>query len=97
MSKIDQAKLALQARKLQKELKKKTIEVESGGGAVVVEISGEMKIKKIYLDSDRIDLNQIEELEEWLEEALNKAIGDSQKAAAETMRPLMGQLGNLGL
>ena len=97
MSKMDQAKLALQARKLQKELKKKKIEVEAGEGAVVVEISGEMKIKKIYLDSERISLDQIEELEEWLEEAVNQAISASQKAAAETMKPLMGQLGNLGL
>ena len=97
MSKMDQAKLALQARKLQKELKKKVIEVEAGQGAVVVEISGEMKIKKIYLDKERIDLDQIDELEEWLEEAINKALTTAQKAAAETMQPLMGQLGNLGL
>ena len=97
MSKLDQAKLALQARKLQKELKKKVIEVEAGDGAVVVEITGEMKIKKIYIDSERIDSERIDELEEWLEVAINKAVSASQKTAAEVMQPLMGQLGNLGL
>lgn len=44
--KMDQAKLLMQVRKVQKELKKKVLEIEGGDGAVVVEITGEQKLKK---------------------------------------------------
>ncbi len=97
MTKFDQAKLLMKARKLQKELQKEIITVEAGDGAVKVEITGEQKIKKIHIDSDLIDLEDIGELEMWLEEAVKEAINRSQKVAAEKMQPMMGALGNLGL
>jgi DNA-binding protein YbaB len=50
MSKFDQAKLVMKARKLQKELQNEIIVVEAGEGAVSVEITGEQKIKKINID-----------------------------------------------
>ena len=96
MGKLDQAKLLLQMRKVQKELKKEILEVESGDGAVVIEISGEQKVKKVYLDPDRINLDEIETLEKWLAQAMREAISRSQKLAAEKMRPFMGGLGGLG-
>ena len=97
MNRFDQAKLLLQVRKAQKQLKKETLEVEGGDGAVVIEITGEQKVKKIHIDPDRVDLENIGELEGWLAEAMREAITQSQKLAAETMKPFMGQLGNLGL
>ncbi len=97
MSKFDQAKMLLQAKKLQKELKKMIISVEKGDGAVKVEITGEQKIKKISLDPESIDLDDIGELERWIEDAVKEAIAESQKIAAEKMQPMMGMLGNLGL
>lgn len=97
MSKVDQAKLLMRARKLQKELQKEIISVEVGDGAVRVDISGEQKIKKISIDPDYVDLDDIGQLEMWLEEAVKEAINESQKLAAEKMQPMMGALGNLGL
>jgi DNA-binding YbaB/EbfC family protein len=97
VSKFDQAKLVMQARKMQKELQKEIITVEAGDGAVSVEITGEQKIKKIHIKPDSVDLDDIEQLEMWLEEAVKEAINQSQKVAAEKMQPLMGSLGNLGL
>lgn len=97
MSKYDQAKLVMKARKLQKELQKEIIEVEAGDGAVKVEITGEQKIKKIYIDPDSVDLDDIGQLEMWIEEAVKEAIVQSQKLAAEKMQPLMGSLGSLGM
>jgi DNA-binding YbaB/EbfC family protein len=97
MSKFDQAKLVMKARKLQKELQNEIIVVEAGEGAVSVEISGEQKIKKITIDPEYINLDDIGQLEDWLEEAIKEAINQSQKLAAEKMQPIMGQLGNLGL
>ncbi len=97
MSKFDQAKMLMQAKKIQKELQKMIITVEQGDGAVRVEITGEQKIKKIHVDPEMVDLNDIDELERWLEDAVRDAISESQKVAAEKMQPMLGALGNLGL
>lgn len=97
MSKFDQAKLLLKARKLQKELQNEIIAVEAGDGAVRIEISGEQKIKKVTIDPEAINLDDIGQLENWLQEAIKEAIAASQKLAAEKMRPMMGALSNLGL
>ena len=82
---------------IKKQLSKTVLEVEGGGGAVVIEITGEQKVKKIHLDPERIDLDDIEELERWLAEAMREAIKKSQELAAEKMKPFMKQLGSLGL
>lgn len=94
---LNQTKMVMKMRKLQKELAKQIIEVDAGDGAVVVKINGEQKIKKIEIDPQRVDLDDIEELEGWIESAIKEAIDKSQKIAAEKMKPMMGQLGNLGL
>ena len=97
MSKFDQAKMLVKMRKLQKELQKEIITAEAGDGAVKVEINGEMKIKRIHIDADSVDTDDIGQLERWVEEAVKDAIGKSQKLAADKMQPMMGSLGNLGL
>lgn len=97
MSRFDQAKMLMQARKVQKELQKMVITTEEGDGAVTVEITGEQKIKKIHIDAAAVDLDDIGELERWIEDAVKAAIAESQKVAAEKMQPLMGALGNLGM
>ena len=97
MSKFDQAKMLMKVKKMQKELQKQTIIVTAGDEAVKVEINGEQKIKKISIDPDRVDLEDIGQLERWVEDAVKRAIADSQKLAAEKMQPMMGMLGNLGL
>jgi nucleoid-associated protein EbfC len=94
---LNQAKLVLKMKKLQKELANEIIEVEAGDGAVIVRINGEQKIKKVQIDPESVDLDRIEDLEEWVEEAIKEAIQKSQAVAAEKMRPMMSQLGNLGL
>lgn len=97
MSKFDQAKMLLKVKKLQKELQKMTISVEKGDGAVTIEISGEQKIKKVHIDPEYVDLDDIGQLERWVEDAVREAIQQSQKVAAEKMQPMMGALGDLGL
>ena len=97
MSRFDQAKMLMKVKKLQKELQKEVIVVEQGDGAVKVEITGEQKIKKIHIDPEYVDLEDIRELERWIEDAVKDAIAQSQKLAAEKMQPVMGALGDLGL
>lgn len=97
MSRFDQAKMLLKVKKLQKELQKQVITVSAGDGAVNVEITGEQKIKKIHIDPEYVDLEDISQLERWVEDAVKDAIAQSQKIAAEKMQPMMGVLGDLGL
>ncbi len=97
MNRFDQAKMLMKVKKIQNELQKQIIEVEKGEGAVKVEITGEQKIKKVHIDPDYVDLEDIEQLERWIEDAVKEAIAESQKVAAEKMQPMMGALGNLGL
>lgn len=93
---FDQMKMINNLRKAQNELKKEIIEVEAGDGAVVVQITGELKVKKIEIDPERVDLDDIGELEHWLEIAVRDGLAKAQEVAAEKMKPLMGGLGNLG-
>lgn len=94
---FDQMKMLNQLRKAQNELKKEIVEVEAGDGAVVVQITGEIKIKKVTIDPERVDTNDIAELEHWIEIAVRDGLQKAQEIAAEKMKPLMGGLGNLGM
>lgn len=93
---FDQAKTVMQMRKLQKQLAKQVIEASAGEGAVTVKITGEQKIKKITIDPESVDVDNIGELEQQIESAVKEAISKSQEVAAEKMRPVMGDLGKLG-
>lgn len=97
MSRFDQAKMLMRVKKIQGELQKQIITVEKGDGAVKVEITGEQKLKKVHIDPEYVDLDDIGQLERWVEDAVKEAIQESQRVAAEKMQPMMGALGNLGL
>lgn len=92
---FDQVKMLQQLRKAQKQLGKEIIEVEAGDGAVIVQITGELKIKSIKINPEMVDLDNIEQLEHWIKIAIRDGMAKAQEIAAETMKPLMGGLGNL--
>ncbi|HVA11381.1 MAG TPA: YbaB/EbfC family nucleoid-associated protein [Candidatus Dormibacteraeota bacterium] len=97
MSRFDQAKMLLKVKKIQGELQKMVITIDKGDGAVSVEMNGEQKLKRVRIDPKYVDLDDIGQLERWIEDALKDAISESQRVAAEKMQPMMGALGNLGL
>ena len=92
---LDNAKMVMKLKKAQKELSKELVEVEAGDGAVVVQVNGELKLKKVKIDPEMVDLDDIEELEKWIEITVRDATQKAQEVAAEKMKPLMGGLGNL--
>lgn len=94
---MDQMRMLNQLRKAQKDLKNEIVEVEAGDGAVVIQITGELKIKKVTLNPDLIDFDDIHELERWIENAMRDGYAKAQEIASDKMKPLMGSLGNLGL
>lgn len=94
---FDQMKMLNQLRKAQSELKKELIEVEAGDGAVVIQINGELKVKKVSIDPDKVDLDDIEELEHWIEIAIRDGFAKAQEIAAAKMKPLMGGMNLPGM
>lgn len=92
---FDQMKMLNDIRKAQKALANEIIEVEAGDGAVIVRITGELKIKSVKIDPAKVDLDNISELEHWIEIAIRDGMAKAQEIAAEKMKPLMGGLGNL--
>jgi DNA-binding YbaB/EbfC family protein len=93
----DQMKMVRELQKAQKDLKKEIVEVEAGDGAVVIQFTGELKVKSVKLDPELIDFEDTEELEHWIQIAVRDGLEAAQNIAAEKMKPLMGGLGNLGL
>ncbi|MEO5948965.1 MAG: YbaB/EbfC family nucleoid-associated protein [Candidatus Saccharimonas sp.] len=94
---FDQMKMLNDLRKAQQSLAKEIVEVEAGDGAVVVQITGELKVKSVKIDPAYVDLEDIHELEHWIEIAIRDGMAKAQEIAAEKMKPLMGGLGKLGL
>lgn len=94
---FDQAKMVMQLKKAQKDLENEIVEVSAGDDAVVVQVSGGLKLKKVTIDPERVDLEDIRELEKWVEVAVRDAMQRAQELAAEKMKPFMGALGNLGM
>ena len=74
---------------------KEIIEVEAGDGAVVVQITDELKIKSIKINPKMVDLDNIEQLEHWIKIAIRDGMAKAQEIAAETIKPLINGLGNL--
>ena len=98
---FDQMKMLNDLRKAQKELKKQQIIAAAGGEdddpAVEVTINGELKVENISINPDYVDLEDIEELEGWLEAAIRDGMQKAQEVAAEQMKPLMGGMNIPGM
>ena len=98
---FDQMKMLNDLRKAQKELKKQQIIAAAGGEdddpAVEVTINGELKVENISINTDSVYLEDIEELEGWLEAAIRDGMQKAQEVAAEKMKPLMGGMNIPGM
>lgn len=98
---FDQMKMLNDLRKAQKELKKQQIVAAAGGDdetpAVEVTINGELKVEDISIIPEYVDLDDIEELEGWLEAAIRDGMTKAQEVAAEKMKPLMGGMNLPGM
>ena len=77
---------------LKNDLEKKEMEILSGGGMIRIKITGKQEILDLQLDRKCIDPQNKEELEKLIKEAVNEAIGESQKMVSNAMSE-MGSLG----
>ncbi len=100
-AKMDQMKMITKAARLMKELKKEEFKVEDGDGAVRIDFgfdgkTGMPKVNKITLNKDKIDFDDMPELERWLESCIRDGYAHATELSKEKLEPLMGSLGDLG-
>ena len=95
---FEKGKMLFELKKIQSQLAKESIEIETGNGAVKVKINGEQKIQKITLNDELItEAADLRKVEKWIESAVTQAITRSQQLAAEKMKSVAGGLGLPGL
>ena len=97
--------LARQAQKMQDQMEEATAELNakeytasSGGGMVTVTISGELEIKKLDINPEVVDPEDIEMLSDLITAAVNEAIRTANTDKDDTMNKISGgmNLGGLG-
>lgn len=97
--------LARQAQKMQNDMEAATEELNakeytasSGGGMVSVTVSGELEIKKLDINPEVVDPEDIEMLSDLITAAVNEAIRTANTDKEETMSKISGgmNLGGLG-
>ncbi|MBM3209995.1 YbaB/EbfC family nucleoid-associated protein [Candidatus Saccharibacteria bacterium] len=93
---MDQMKMLNQLRKAQKDLGKEIIEVVAGDNdEVVMQFTGELKIKSVEIKPEFLSPENAEDLNHYIEICIRDGLAKAQEVAAEKMKPLMGGLGNL--
>ena len=97
--------LARQAQKMQNDMEAATEELNAkeytasaGGGMVSVTVSGELEIKKLDINPEVVDPEDIEMLSDLITATVNEAIRTANTDKEETMSKISGgmNLGGLG-
>ena len=85
-------KLQADMAKLQEELKKKTVDVSAGGGAVKIVMNGEKQVESLHLDPAAVDPEDVEMLQDLTLTAVNEAVKKIDDMMASEMEKLTGGL-----
>lgn len=80
-------------KKIQNELKRKTVESSGAGGKVHVTACGDASLTSIKIDPLFINPGRAGELEKTVLETVNDALEKAKKMSAEHMQGLMGDMG----
>ena len=78
---------------MQEELKKKTVDVTVGGGAVSLTMNGEKQITSLSISKEAIDPDDSEMLEDLITTAVNEAVKKVDAMTAEGLGKITGGLG----
>lgn len=89
----------IQARiaEMQQELESREFEASSGGGAVVVKVTGKQQIVSLKILPEAVDVDDIEMLEDMILAAVNEAIKVSQDTVSQEMAKITGGLNIPGI
>ncbi len=89
-------KMQADMAKAQEELKNEVVEASAGGGAVTVEVTGELVFKSLTIAPEAIDPDDPEMLSDMVLAAVNQGLQAAQDLAAQKLGAATGGLGGLG-
>lgn len=93
-------KMAADMQKAQAELADMQVEGSAGGGAVRVVASGDQRVLSVTIDKELVvdaDDDDIEILGDTVTAAVNDALGKARALQEDTLGPIAGGMGGLGL
>ena len=90
-------KMQADMMKLQEELKQRTLEVNAGGGAIKLEISGEKQVRSLKIAPEAIDPEDVEMLEDLVVAAVNEASQKVEDMMAQEMGKITGGMNLPGM
>ncbi|HHU51834.1 MAG TPA: YbaB/EbfC family nucleoid-associated protein [Firmicutes bacterium] len=88
-------KMQAAMKQVQDELAEKTVQASAGGGAVTMEISGALEVKKVTIDPEVLEDREM--LEDLLVAACNEGIKKAQELSAQEMSKVTGNIKIPGL
>lgn len=84
-------------KKVQEELKDKSVEATSGGGMVTVTANGRQEILSIKIEPEVVNPNEIEMLQDLILAAVNEATRKADELAKGEMKKITGGLNIPGM
>jgi nucleoid-associated protein EbfC len=94
-------KMALDMQRAQEELADKEIEGSAGGGAVKAVVTGDQRVVSVEIAASIFDgepdADDLEMLGDAVTAAVNDALDKVRELQSETLGPLAGGMGGLGL
>jgi len=76
--------------KAQEELKNEVVQGSAGGGAVIVEVTGDQRVLSVQIDEALIADSDQELLQDLIMAAVNQGLEESRKLAESKLGPLAG-------
>lgn len=89
-------KMQRDMERMQAELQDKEVEATAGGGVVTVVATGKKQIKKITINPDVVDPDDVEMLQDLVMAAVNEALRMADEMVNSEMSKITGGLGGLG-
>jgi DNA-binding YbaB/EbfC family protein len=80
-------------KKMQEELKRKTVEVTAGGGAVKIVMDGEKRVQALTISPAAVDPEDVEMLQDLISAAFNEAVKKVDDMMASEMQKMTAGLG----
>ncbi len=80
-------------KKMQEELKRKTVEVTAGGGAVKIVMDGEKRVQALTISPAAVDPEDVEMLQDLISAAFNESLKKVDDMMASEMQKMTAGLG----
>ena len=80
-------------KKMQEELKRKTVEVTAGGGAVKIVMDGEKRVQALTISPAAVEPEDVEMLQDLISAAFNESVKKVDDMMASEMQKMTAGLG----